>query len=262
MHTLSNEMIAQALDQMPDPSVAVAELFDRAKTKSEENFQLSIFDIEIYHDESEAKGKPMPLLGNSRDWVVMQVGRLLTSLTDIPEEAEEEERVTYLLMQLSCYSQLWECIGFQRLIYSLVRTANSKDYDPNLLIDHDPGTFKILESIMTEATEASLSFVDLLAAVYHSLIRNSFAHSDFMITGKAISTAPDLVKGKKTFYISSETWNRLYKAVVQLANTIYKMKYDARSELAKQSGFTYTINGFDGPITIFRHANGRWLFQH
>jgi hypothetical protein len=195
-------------------------------------------------------------------WVATQVARYYSQFSEIPEEVSEEDEELMRYLQLLSYSQIWECLAIQRLIWSVVRSAAGKEYDPKLLLKSDPGTSRVWESIGNGCKELGLTLAQFLDAVYHNLIRNSFAHSDIWISHRAISTAPDISSRGPSFHVRFETWDRLFSEIGVFLKTLFRERKNVMAELKTRQPCTFSLPEFKGPFTVLLDERGQWTFKH
>ncbi|GAB4324494.1 MAG: hypothetical protein Kow0074_17520 [Candidatus Zixiibacteriota bacterium] len=262
MHKLPDDLFSKRLDCAPNPDEAVVELFDRARSVSEDRLFLAVLDLDRIQLGSGGGRTPHLGINYARAWMANQVGELYAMTSTIPDDATEEQEEWIRFLQLVSYSQIWECLAIQRLTWSVVRTAGGKGYNPELLVQDKPRTAFIWNSIRDESREAGLGFADLIEAIYHNLIRNAFAHSDAWISHRAISTAPDVMSRGPTFHVSFDTWDRLFARVGGFLAALFRERKQAEEKLKSHSPRTFSLNEFAGPFTVvYDEDRGNWTFE-
>ncbi len=261
MHTLSDEKLTELLDACPSPDGAVKELFERARAESQARLFLSVLDVERVTLKQAGQDKNHIVINYARGWTASQVGKLYGAFAEVPSDATEADEELIRYLQLLSYSQIWECLAIQRLLWSVTRTACGKQYDPNLLLKDDPGTAKVIQRIALDASGASLAIASLLSAVYHNLIRNAFSHSDVLTSQRAISTAPDVTSRGPTFHMKFETWDRLFALIGQFLHSLFRERRVAEGRLAELSQFTFNLPEFKGPFRVKLDSHKRWIFD-
>ena len=262
MHTLSDENLTKMLDHAPDPAAAIKELFQQARIRSEDRFFLSLLDVERFYIKKSQDPEPWLMVNETRQWVTRNVVRFLAKVSMIPEDAPEDEQELIRYVQLLGYSQLWECLGLQRFMWNLVRTASGGKYEPEVLIADEMSTANIMKNIIDEARSLGLNLAQVLEALYHNVIRNAFAHSDFVFFNQVISSAPEIARKRKTFYIRFETWDRLLAMVMDYVKNLLTQRHEAEAIFAERSPYTFVLDELKGPHTLYFDKKKRWIFKH
>ncbi len=251
---ITDEDFQNAFVSSPDVKQAVAELFERAIKKSQERVYLAVIDVSREY----MMGKAHITNDHTRFWIINQFNQFL-GFVDQDPKVHDESTATFLRWnQILAYSQLWECVEIQRLIWSLIKIAKGKKYNPRLILDSNQKTGNTWTSIIREACSAGFAVGKVLDALYYNVVRNHFVHSDFLIEHGMISNAPNIGGEKEGFVMKYETWDMLFNLFKEFIKHLYQRRNEVRDLLEKKGSFKITLPEF-GSTLVIHQDRGRWI---
>ncbi|MGB5107875.1 MAG: hypothetical protein WBP29_05795 [Candidatus Zixiibacteriota bacterium] len=255
---------------IPDIESAVIEFFQRARTASEHRFFLTIIDLHTIRTsplELRSDGLPrrytfIPRLGLG----IQQYSEFLSAVshTDLSEVETESERSFLRRLQMLAYSQLWEHIEIQTLLWQLLLIANGNEYDPTLLWENfrkrEISCNSIYERIRKEARPPSLTIGAVIDNLYYNQIRNAFVHSQFYFGADLVSFEnADLKNPNDIPSLKIEIWDSLFADTLRFVASLFAVRRVAEQELIERCPFTFEVPEIL-PFTIkydrgeFRHT--------
>jgi hypothetical protein len=128
------------LEKAPDPIEVVDEMFERARSASEERFFCSIVDLErMTHDNISYLTCEMRRL-----WVLQQFADYFSRIPVQMENFPDPNDANFVRrLHMLAYSQFWECLGAQRLMRQLISIVSGSVYKPRLYLDGRPKTYQL-----------------------------------------------------------------------------------------------------------------------
>lgn len=275
MFEINDKVIGDLLDKAPDSNDAVNELFEKAKDKSENQYNLAILDLSVPAFINEEHRQKHPLaFDNTTGWIMREFSIFMDFIAPDKIGAEFTDANSKLFTQrlhMLAYTQFWECLKIQRLLYQLINIATGRDYDPAMLIARQEDTANVYEG-MIKASKRGLKINEVLKALYNCRIRNAFAHSNFAnAADKILFFCPKKYKkGEKKGIedplvkikaISKETWDRLFSDTVRFMKELFK-RYHMESEILKEKRILMVqVPGQKGQYKAL-WANNKWVFDH
>lgn len=143
-----------------------------------------------------------------------------------------EVDVDDLILEMLIYSQIWEDIGFLKILMRLSQLLDSNEYLwETQLESHEKIYKKITEQIITPLRNQGLKLAELVDRSYCSQLRNSFAHTMYSIE---FNKHEILIWGtrpkpymyhitfedfQQKFLYTAIMWNHLFKYFEQFRNT-------------------------------------------
>jgi len=113
-------------------------------------------------------------------------------------------------LQLLAYSQFWDSVSIQRVLFNLVNTCNGGQYDFEKYTKNRPSTFEIINEIKQRSRKANLGLGNFLETNYNNALRNAFVHSQYCFMEKYIWFL-DFTKGSiPRLSLTLEEWEDIY----------------------------------------------------
>ena len=251
-----DEDFAARLESVPDPKSAVDELVTTARRQSEARVFLAAIDFEIMTYNQ----KRFLTCEMRRHWIVQQFaayfGRVASRASEIvdPEDQDFVRR-----LQMLAYSQLWECLGVQRLLRQLACVANGQEYDARMLLDSRSSTYVVFQGILQECGKLELQVESFLRAVYHNQIRNAFSHSEIWFLDEWISFQNfDSKKDNHIPSLKTSTWDKLFLLTTQFTAALFTARRNLESELHRLSPFKVDLPNLCLPFLLDKDKRGYW----
>lgn len=258
--TIKDEDIANRLDMSPQPKEVINELFERAKGTSEERFFCSIVDLErTIHN-----GKSFRSCMIIRHEVIQQFADYFNNIIAISKNDMQNSQDSDFLrrLQMLAYSQLWECLGIQRLLGQLINIIIGREYVPRLFLDKHLSTYKLFNSFQKDAKTENLKVSDFLQAVYYNKIRNAFVHSEFWFINEYIDFPNnDQLTSSNIHAIRINTWDKLFTLTTNFVIELFKARRQAEIELQSQIPYRIELNEFLCPFYLKKYDTGDWYTE-
>lgn len=254
--SILNDAFANRLSNAPAPSEVVHQLFKEAKSASEERTYLTVVDLETtMHDD-----KSFLTCKIERHWMIEQFAEYFTFVNRGEEQfAGKVNTDIFRRMQMLVYSQFWECLGIQRLLFQLVGIISGEQYQARLLLDNRPKAYTVYKEIRDKSDESQLQLSELLRAVYSNQIRNAFSHSDIWVVGEYITFHN--YDASKEYHIPSitlETWDELYKLTSEFIIALFKERRECALELKSRTPYRVALPEFMAPFSLSKDRSGYW----
>lgn len=236
------------------PDGVVSELFQAARTASEQRFLLCLLDV--------GRLSGHLTIGSERDLAIHELATFLAHLDGIPLRDDDEYRPTFRKLQILAYSQFWDSRAIQRMLTSLVRTASGKTYDPTLYepVPKGMGTYQIMRTLQMEAKAANLTLGRFLEATYHNQIRNAFVHSQLYFGGDLMcfmNYEPRNRCSKPSLKLAE--WDRIWAATRSFISSFFTLRLDVLREFRQSLPIRVNLPELE-PFLITFDERGCWIF--
>ena len=264
METINDDRMQALLDGMSEAQSAIDELFEKAMRISEGRYYLGIVDLEFTRNTDPDSGTVSlyRTVGFFRPCSTQQFAQYLSAVVDIaPSDlAKTEDQMIVHRLHMLAYSHFWECMGVQRLLISLARTALGCRYDPELFLERKPPSTALnWQTIRGLLEKGSFQLYDTISRLYHPSIRNAFAHSDFWIDGDWIFFRdPQSKREVNVPALKISTWQRLFDLTMDFTGRLFIKRQSAERKLVTLIPFPVDLPEFGGYFPLWKDSSGYW----
>jgi len=195
--------------------------------------------------------------------ILHQFSVYLTSVIAASEQVQNDyDRNVALRLQITAYSQFWECLAVQRLLLQLCQIAGGSIFDSTLLLgDRRPKVPQVFESIVALASRSNLKIESLVGATYWPQIRNAISHSELWLApevGWITFENYDASKRRHIPSIQTSTWDSLFKVTTDFISHLFRVRRELEARLDGLAPYRIDLPEFRGPFVLSRDHRGYW----
>lgn len=158
-------------------------------------------------------------------------------------------------LEFMVYSHIWESTSFLSKMYRLAHLVNGEEYVWNVQVPETTKRNFINEEIKAFFQKQNMDFEKIIHKVYHSQLRNAFAHSVYNIDmdNKRIDLANYKGEDWQLEDISTDDWSERFVYSIWMSYSLFQVIIDRRKSLIPDFGtdtFTIKIPSKDDKVNV------------